>query len=148
MRHKRAGALLVGGVILATGLLVLPNSSSSVPTYLLNPNVTQGTIKTTICVNGWTKTVRPPVSYTNKLKRDQLSAQEYTDKDPTHYEEDHWIPLAVGGAPKDPHNLWPELWDHAHKKDVIESRLHREVCSGRKTLKTARAEMYKTGRKP
>jgi hypothetical protein len=34
-----------------------------------NPDVTQDTISTTICVPGWTKTVRPPISYTNPLKR-------------------------------------------------------------------------------
>jgi hypothetical protein len=33
----------------------------------LNPNVKQ-TIKKTICVPNWTDTVRPPTSYTNKLK--------------------------------------------------------------------------------
>jgi hypothetical protein len=34
----------------------------------LNPKVRQSTIKKTICVRGGTKTVRPPVSYTNALK--------------------------------------------------------------------------------
>jgi hypothetical protein len=34
--------------------------------------VTQGTIKTTICVKGWTATIRPPSSYTSALKRVQL----------------------------------------------------------------------------
>ena len=35
---------------------------------VLNPNVTQATIGSTICVPGWTRTVRPPVEYTNALK--------------------------------------------------------------------------------
>ena len=33
-----------------------------------NPAVTQETIGNTICVFGWTKTVRPPVSFTNRVK--------------------------------------------------------------------------------
>ena len=34
----------------------------------LNPVVTQETIQATICVPGWTKTIRPPVSYTSRVK--------------------------------------------------------------------------------
>src|SRR5438045_2342486 len=35
--------------------------------------VTQATISSTICVRGWTATIRPPASYTNALKRAQLA---------------------------------------------------------------------------
>jgi hypothetical protein len=35
---------------------------------VLNPAVTQATIRGTICRPGWTRIVRPPVSYTNPLK--------------------------------------------------------------------------------
>ncbi len=38
----------------------------------LNPEVTQATIGTTICVRGWTQTVRPPQAYTLALKRQQI----------------------------------------------------------------------------
>ena len=38
----------------------------------LNPDVTQATIRSTICVRGWTTTVRPPSSYTSALKIEQL----------------------------------------------------------------------------
>jgi hypothetical protein len=31
--------------------------------------VTQATLAKTVCVSGWTKTIRPPASYTNALKR-------------------------------------------------------------------------------
>jgi len=52
------------------------------------------------------------------------------------YEEDHFIPLEVGGHPKDPRNLWPEPWNlwvgtndyGAHTKDLVESFIHDEVC--------------------
>ena len=38
----------------------------------IDPVVTQKNIGSTICVVGYTKTVRPPVSYTNALKFKQL----------------------------------------------------------------------------
>src|SRR5712691_1466056 len=34
----------------------------------LNPSVTQANINATICVQGYTRTIRPPVSYSNPLK--------------------------------------------------------------------------------
>jgi hypothetical protein len=36
---------------------------------VINPEVTQANIQQTICVKGWTTTIRPPASYTNSLKK-------------------------------------------------------------------------------
>jgi hypothetical protein len=72
----------------------------------VNPEVTQGAIDRTICVRGWTRTVRPPQNYTYALKRQQIAG--YADRRAADYEEDHLIPLSLGGAPYDPRNLWPE----------------------------------------
>src|SRR5689334_15986180 len=47
-----------------------------------NPHVTQANIRTTICVVHWTTTIRPPVSYTNALKRQQLVTLGDTVSDP------------------------------------------------------------------
>ena len=74
----------------------------------VNPAVTQANIQQTICERGYTKTIRPPVSYTEPLKRRQLREYGYADQHIWHYEEDHLVPLEVGGAPRDPRNLWPE----------------------------------------
>jgi hypothetical protein len=104
-----------------------------------NPAVTQANINQTICVSGWTKTIRPPVSYTNKLKLKQMKELGLTGE-PRDYEEDHHISLELGGHPTDPKNLWPEKWDGewgAHKKDVIETRLKRMVCTGQISLADA-----------
>lgn len=73
----------------------------------LNPNVRQTTIRKTICRSGWTKTIRPPVSYTNALKIQQMVLYGETGS-PSDYEEDHLLPLELGGAPRNPKNLWPE----------------------------------------
>jgi hypothetical protein len=40
----------------------------------LTPQVTQADIGTTICRRGWTATVRPPMDYTETLKRHQMLA--------------------------------------------------------------------------
>jgi hypothetical protein len=66
----------------------------------LNRNVKQRNIKRTICVPNWTDTVRPPTSYTNELKDQGIEDYGFRDKVRGHYEEDHLIPLAVGGSPR------------------------------------------------
>ncbi len=105
----------------------------------INPNVSQENIGVTICVSGWTKTVRPPAAYTASLKFAQILEYGYEDRDRSHYEEDHLVPLELGGAPRDPRNLWPEpktltLPDGtsigAAQKDHLEDELRRRVCAG------------------
>lgn len=106
---------------------------------VINPNVTPTNIYSTICKSGWTKTIRPSVSYTNKLKAKQMAELGLTGN-PRTYEEDHLISLELGGNPTDPKNLWPEPWDGdwgAHKKDVIETYLKRQVCLGKISLADA-----------
>ena len=103
----------------ATG--VLPPTSGSVPAErlpgepdpaltpgALNPAVTQTTIGSTICVSGWTTTVRPSSSFTTALKIKQIVQYGYSDTQTSAYEEDHLISLELGGAPADARNLWPE----------------------------------------
>ncbi|MGH9068668.1 MAG: hypothetical protein ACRD0J_14450 [Acidimicrobiales bacterium] len=102
-----------------------------------NPSVTQGDIASTICMAGWTATVRPPESYTEPLKRRQMIS--YGDAGPVSaYEEDHLLPLELGGAPSDPRNLWPEPGASPNAKDKVENAGREAVCSGRITLAAAR----------
>jgi hypothetical protein len=104
-----------------------------------DPAVNQGDIRQTICVRGYTVRVRPPVSYTNSLKRRQMRREQLPGSI-RDYEEDHLISLELGGSPKDPRNLWPEpyagRWG-AMVKDRLENRLHRLICSGRIRLADA-----------
>ena len=127
-------------------LLVVRHHGGSAPAVLasptltpgeINPDVTQSNIGSTICVRGWTKTVRPPVGYTNALKAQQL--HEYGLAGPlSAYQEDHLISLELGGNPTDPRNLWPEPYPRAADVDKIENELNAKVCSGRLTLAEAR----------
>lgn len=103
---------------------------------VIDPNCT---IKD-ICTSGYTATVRPPSSFTNKLKRLQMDALDLKG-DPSQYEEDHRIPLELCGAPRDPDNLIPELWNKARKKDVMETRFHKAVCAGKMDLKDAQKQI-------
>jgi hypothetical protein len=105
-----------------------------------NPAVTQANIQQTICISGYTKTIRPPASYTDQLKLKQIKQYGYTDTNPTHYEEDHLIALELGGSPTSERNLWPEPRFGPHpaaEKDLLENRLHAYVCAGKLTLAAA-----------
>jgi hypothetical protein len=104
----------------------------------LNPLVTPATVRATICRRGWTRTVRPPVSYTNALKVRQL-AEYGLHGPPSGYQEDHLISLELGGDPVDPRNLWPEPYPRAAAVDRIENELNARVCSGSLSLAAAQA---------
>ncbi|WP_230369080.1 hypothetical protein [Paludibacterium denitrificans] len=110
----------------------------------INPDITQSNIQQTVCVKGFTKTIRPPAYYTNKLKKAQISEYGYADTDPKHYEEDHLIALSIGGDPRDERNLWPQPrnseWS-ASKKDQLEFVLYRSVCDGNASLAEAQKAM-------
>jgi hypothetical protein len=112
----------------------------------LNPAVTQETIGATICVSGWTKTVRPPVSVTNAAKRRLIQELEIPEELLVDFELDHRIPLALGGAPSDPRNLELRPWDEATEKDAVEACLSREVCAGRIALDKARRRIWRDWR--
>lgn len=107
----------------------------------LNPEVSQANIHQTVCVKGWTKSIRPPANYTNRLKRQQIRQYGYADSNPRDYEEDHLVPLSVGGHPTDPRNLWPQprksQWN-ADRKDELEFAVYRGLCRGEITLAEAR----------
>ena len=106
----------------------------------LNPGVRQGTIRQTICRAGWTATIRPTSGYTTALKIKQMPL--YEESGPTSaYEEDHFVPLELGGAPRNPKNLWPEPRSQADVSDPLETKLKHRVCSDLMTLARARAEI-------
>lgn len=103
----------------------------------LNPDVTQSNIHSTICVKGWTATVRPPVSWTSQVKRDSERAYGRSGAG----ELDHLIPLELGGAPADRANLWFEPGQIPNPKDRVEDALHKAVCAGTTSLGKAQREI-------
>lgn len=112
----------------------MPNVSGAV-----DPNVTQANIHQTICVPGYSTKIRPPQAYTGALKKKQMKAQHITGT-MTVWEEDHLVPLSVGGSPTSEQNLWLETrtgpWGAA-AKDRLEVRMHSLVCKDQVPLATA-----------
>ena len=112
----------------------------------INPAATQDNLDTTVCKAGWATSVRPPSAYTSALKLAQIIEYGYADKNPSHYQEDHLVPLELGGAPRDKRNPWPEPNTIApadgtrigsKQKDDLEDTLHAAVCDGSMQLADA-----------
>lgn len=123
--------------------------------------------KKTLCAPSFrTSSVRPPTSYTGPLKQLELGGGgtitrngatytvvgEHLPGTVSDYELDHLISLELGGNPQDPRNLWMEPWERrgqrlaptgtgAEAKDVVENRLHREVCAGTISLSQAQHDI-------
>jgi hypothetical protein len=141
-----AAELLIGLVLVAAVALLLTRGHGHTTHAILadpvrtpgvlNPDVTQANIRSTICRRGWTDTIRPPVSYTNALKARQMRQYGETGS-LSDFQEDHLISLELGGSPTDPRNLWPEPYPRASDVDKIENELNAEVCSGQITLAQA-----------
>ena len=109
---------------------------------VIDPNVTQANIGSTIGVPGYTKTVRPPEYITDAEKA--ANAQSYGYPGPlSGTEYDHLIPLELGGAPNDPRNLWVEPGASPNAKDHVEDELHRLVVEGKVPLAAAQQAIAK-----
>lgn len=156
-------------IFLATAVGPVPKASLPTVPGSVNPAITQANMKETICApkGTWsTSSIRPPTSYTNKLKRQQMAALGYTianpiptvktasgtglrpdrskcvvrSANPACFEEDHIVPLVIGGHPTDPLNLFPQRWSgawNAGDKDRLEVRLRVLVCAGTIGLREA-----------
>jgi len=129
----------------------LPNSAMT--PGALNPAVTQDNLDETICRRGgYTRSIRPEESYTERMKRDGIRSYGYAQAmgpDAArfgNYEEDHLISLELGGSPTSPANLWPEPhhiiggWG-SYAKDRLENKLHTLVCGRRISLAQAQYQI-------
>jgi hypothetical protein len=101
----------------------------------VDPTVTQGNIRLTICRPGYTKTVRPPASQTGRFKYD-VAYPAYGTPQSKKTELDHLVSLELGGS-NDATNLWPQSPPTPNPKDKVEDALHAAVCDGRVTLAAA-----------
>jgi hypothetical protein len=138
-------ALVASALMLLAAAAFMPHASTSKGPYhadvartpgVLNPDVRQANIASTICKHGWTKTIRPPTSYTNELKQKQL--REYgVAGSLSDYQEDHLISLELGGHSTDARNLWPEPYPRAAEVDSIENELNAKVCASELSLDEA-----------
>lgn len=129
---------------LVFSLLLLTAAASA---QEVDPRVTQANIKATICTSGYTKTVRPPVAFTNRIKFALMQAKGLPKADAKLYELDHIIPLETGGAPRSLKNLQLQPFKGdmgATTKDSLENLHHVYVCRGVETLAQAQDYFRKT----
>lgn len=146
MLHRAKLALAATALVAATvlGVRAQPTTCQSA-NGLPDPHCTPGVVAiadpSVLCAPGYsTAAIRPPTSYTNALKAQQIVAYGYTDTDPADFEEDHLVPLELGGHPRAPGNLWPEPYSGAygaHEKDRVENETKRRVCAGQMALADA-----------
>jgi hypothetical protein len=117
---------------------VLPDRHCSPGAY--DSAVTQANIQSTVCISGYTATVRNvPASEKSAVYK------EYgiTHHAPYSYEVDHIVSLELGGS-NNIANLYPEAYANpngARVKDRLENAMHAAVCAGRLILKTAQREI-------
>jgi len=107
-----------------------------------DPVLTPGAVDHTatldkVCVVGYTATVR---DVPESLKK-QVFAEYHIDPKSDKFEIDHLISLELGGS-NDIKNLWPQSYTtlpwNAHKKDTLENKLHKLICS--KTISMEEAQ--------
>jgi hypothetical protein len=107
------------------------------PDPACTPGATDGGLPLAqLCPVAHTTQIRPSRAYTDALKRAQMRAYGDTGS-PATFEEDHLIPLALGGAPRDPQNLWPQPHASPNEKDTVEGATHDAVCLGKIALPDA-----------
>ena len=117
---------------------VLPDRRCSPGAY--DPAVRQANVQSTICVSGYTATVRNvPASEKSAVYREYGIARHA----PYSYEVDHIVSLELGGS-NNIANLYPEAYANpsgARVKDRLENAMHAAVCAGTLMLKTAQREI-------
>ena len=130
--------LLIGAILTA--------GTAAAETIPLNPAVTPSTLQSTICVKGWTASIRPPVSYTNRIKKQRMADMGLPLELIGDFQLDHKLPLSLGGSPDDPRNLILQDLDEAEEKDAVERCLTAAVCAGAVDLNQAQQAMWRDWR--
>jgi len=108
-----------------------------------DPRLTPGAVVTSdpevFCHAGYSRSVR----HTSGRVKHEVYWTYEIDRRTGHYEMDHLIPLALGGADV-PANLWPEDYDNewgAEAKDRLEWRLVQLVCGRALDAKQAQRDI-------
>lgn len=141
-------------LVCSIALILLAGAAFGLEVYYPNPSltpgvvnvtITQDNIKDTICRPGYTATAR--LNQTEKFKKRVFSRYNISWDRHSDYEDDHLISLGLGGMDGALGNRWPQLYCPkktsgktcfgSREKDVVESALHRRICSGEITLKEA-----------
>jgi len=123
---------------IAAALLLLAAPAAADDAAVLDPRVTQETLAETVCVHGYTRSVRPGWRWARAMKDRALAAVGLGPEARGAYQLDHRMPLVLGGAARDPANLTLQESSEARIKDGMERRLGCLVCKGELLLEEAR----------
>jgi hypothetical protein len=120
-------------------------SAASLPNGKLTPGKARSLSVSAICKTKWGKDARHVTAAMKKTVFQEYGLTGNTDPfcKPKGCEIDHLISRELGGA-DDVANLWPQSYSgpwNAHMKDRVENRLHKEVCAGTISLKTAQHDI-------
>lgn len=122
---------------MAPSAVVPSGKTPTLPNAQLTPGDVLTTDVQTICVPGYTQTVR---NVPQAVKEQVYREYGIASHQPGEYEVDHLISLELGGS-NSIRNLWPESYLarplNAHVKDALEDRLHDLVCAGTLPIQTA-----------
>ena len=124
-------------ITLIAATLLAQNILPTVP-GAADPRVTQANIQQTICMRGYTKTVRS----VNAASKRAVYARDHVTNHRS-VEVDHDISLELGGS-NEIANLWAQPYEPrpgAHEKDSVENFLHAQVCNGSVTLTEAQRQI-------
>jgi hypothetical protein len=140
--------LLCGYATIALGTAGLTCAGAQqLPRADLTPGVAATTNIASLCVRGYSGSVRPRGIAWRRIKdavytrygvpRGHRSEFDRQGKRRPAYAIDHLIPIELGGSPEDLRNLWPEPINESRRKDRVENALHSLVCSSAMPIATA-----------
>lgn len=124
---------------LLTVFALLPGLASALPA--LNPDVSQATIRETICRPGYSSTVRPSTTFTNPIKRRLMGEAGIPAENSSEWALDHRIAIALGGHPRQLSNLQLLTTSENSRKSRIEVKLLCFVCTDAMLLRQAQEEL-------
>jgi len=100
----------------------------------VTPNVTQSNLSTTVCLTGYTTSVRPPSSYTQAWEKAHGGGIDTV--------VDHITPLCAGGDPFNYANYQLQFKPDSYRKDTTERLVCKMLCNGKLTLDEAQGMFW------
>jgi hypothetical protein len=127
--------LVLGPVTKTTGCQyrqrVLPDPACTPGAILVDARLNS------ICRAGFARRERPPLSYTEPIKRADMVAYGHQGQRLSLFVLDHLVPLELGGSGYSRANLWIQPLAQGHAKDEVENYLASEACAHRIGLRSA-----------
>jgi hypothetical protein len=122
-RPPRDTALAFLLVFHASFSFAVSSPNAGVTPGAVDPRVSEATVGSTICLRGYTATVRNVSTQTKHAVYVEYGISRSAQRN---YVIDHLVPLEVGGA-NDIRNLWPEPKSEAKTKDRLEGQMRTAV---------------------